>query len=77
MSTALNGMPTLVFDRDDVLITADGPVVLTADCPKTIEDIERIVGHDLDEVIRGLAKHPSTQSQWTRSNAATLRLTSG
>ena len=34
--------------EDDVLITADGPVVLTADCPKTIEDIERLVGHDLE-----------------------------
>jgi len=30
--------------EDDVLITADGPVVLTEDCPKTVEDIERIVG---------------------------------
>ena len=34
--------------EDDVLITADGPVVLTEDCPKTVEDIERIVGQDLD-----------------------------
>lgn len=33
--------------EDDVLITQDGPVVLTEDCPKTVEDIERIVGHDL------------------------------
>ena len=32
--------------EDDVLITAEGPVVLTADCPKTIDDIERIVGTD-------------------------------
>ena len=32
--------------EDDVLITQDGPVVLTEDCPKTVEDIERIVGHD-------------------------------
>ena len=34
--------------EDDVLITADGPVVLTEDCPKTVEDIEQIVGQDLD-----------------------------
>ena len=33
--------------EDDVLITSDGPVVLTEDCPKSIEDIERIVGKDL------------------------------
>ncbi len=30
--------------EDDVLVSKDGPVVLTADCPKTIEDIESIVG---------------------------------
>jgi Xaa-Pro aminopeptidase len=30
--------------EDDVLITDDGPVVLTADCPKTIEEIEAIMG---------------------------------
>ena len=34
--------------EDDVLITADGPVVLTEDCPKTVEDIERIVGQVLN-----------------------------
>ena len=33
--------------EDDVLITSDGPIVLTDDCPKSIEDIERIVGKDL------------------------------
>ena len=33
--------------EDDVLITNDGPVVLTADCPKSIDDIENIVGQDL------------------------------
>ena len=33
--------------EDDVLITSNGPVVLTEDCPKSIEDIERIVGQDL------------------------------
>jgi Xaa-Pro aminopeptidase len=32
--------------EDDVLITSNGPVVLTEDCPKSIEDIERIVGQD-------------------------------
>jgi Xaa-Pro aminopeptidase len=32
--------------EDDVLVTQDGPVVLTEDCPKTVEDIERIVRHD-------------------------------
>lgn len=30
--------------EDDVLVTEDGPVVLTADCPKTIAEIESIVG---------------------------------
>ena len=30
--------------EDDVLITKDGPDVLSADCPKTIADIEAIVG---------------------------------
>ena len=30
--------------EDDVLITKDGPDVLTKDCPKTIEQIESIVG---------------------------------
>ena len=33
--------------EDDVLITSDGPVVMTEDCPKSIEEIERIVGNDL------------------------------
>ena len=30
--------------EDDVLITSEGPEVLTAACPKTIDDIESIVG---------------------------------
>jgi len=30
--------------EDDILITKDGPVILTEDCPKTIEEIETIVG---------------------------------
>ena len=30
--------------EDDVLVTADGPVVLSGDCPKTISEIEAIVG---------------------------------
>ena len=30
--------------EDDVLITNDGPVILTEDCPKSIEAIESIVG---------------------------------
>ena len=33
--------------EDDVLITEDGPVVLTGMCPKTIDEIESIVGSDL------------------------------
>lgn len=33
--------------EDDVLITSDGPVVLTEDCPKTVDDLERIVGTPL------------------------------
>ena len=30
--------------EDDVLVTIDGPDVLSRDCPKTIADIEAIVG---------------------------------
>ena len=30
--------------EDDVLITKDGPDVLSGDCPKTIDNIEAIVG---------------------------------
>ena len=33
--------------EDDILITDDGPVVLTAKCPKTIDEIESIVGISL------------------------------
>jgi hypothetical protein len=29
-----------------VLITTDGPVVLTSSCPKTIDEIEALVGND-------------------------------
>ena len=32
--------------EDDILITDDGPIVLTAKCPKTIDEIESIVGLD-------------------------------
>ena len=34
--------------EDDVLVGEDGPVVLTAMCPKTISDIESIVGVDFE-----------------------------
>jgi Xaa-Pro aminopeptidase len=33
--------------EDDVLVTSDGPVILTEDCPKTIEEIEEIVGKSM------------------------------
>ena len=33
--------------EDDVLITEDGPLVLTDGCPKTIDEIESIVGSAL------------------------------
>lgn len=29
--------------EDDVLVTEQGPIVLTADCPKQIHDIEAIM----------------------------------
>lgn len=29
--------------EDDVLITENGPDVLTAECPKEVEDIERLM----------------------------------
>jgi|TARA_B100000809_G_scaffold35130_1_gene30753 Xaa-Pro aminopeptidase len=32
--------------EDNVLITADGPVVLSSSCPKTIDEIEALVGND-------------------------------
>ena len=32
--------------EDDVLITEDGPVVLTRNCPKEVTDIEHIAGHE-------------------------------
>ena len=32
--------------EDNVLITADGPVVLTSSCPKTIDEIEALVGNN-------------------------------
>ena len=32
--------------EDNVLITTDGPVVLTSNCPKTIDEIEALVGND-------------------------------
>ena len=32
--------------EDNVLITTDGPVVLTSSCPKTIDEIEALVGND-------------------------------
>ena len=32
--------------EDNVLITSDGPVVLTSSCPKTIDEIEALVGND-------------------------------
>lgn len=32
--------------EDDVLITDDGPVVLTASCPKSVSDVESLVGQD-------------------------------
>lgn len=32
--------------EDDVLITEDGPVVLTKKCPKSVEDIEKIASKD-------------------------------
>jgi Xaa-Pro aminopeptidase len=31
--------------EDDVLITASGPVVLTAGCPKQIDDIEKLMSN--------------------------------
>jgi len=30
--------------EDDVLVTAEGPDVLTADCPKEIGDLEALIG---------------------------------
>ena len=32
--------------EDNVLITEDGPVVLTSNCPKTIDEIEALVGNN-------------------------------
>ena len=30
--------------EDDVLVTEQGPVVLSASCPKTLDEIEQVVG---------------------------------
>jgi Xaa-Pro aminopeptidase len=30
--------------EDDILITQKGPVVLTSECPKEIDELENIVG---------------------------------
>ena len=30
--------------EDDILITEDGPVVLTSSCPKEISELEEIIG---------------------------------
>jgi Xaa-Pro aminopeptidase len=32
--------------EDDVLITGDDPVVLSSNCPKTIDEIEALIGSD-------------------------------
>ena len=32
--------------EDDILVTSNGPDVLTKDCPKTISDLEAIIGKD-------------------------------
>ena len=37
--------------EDDILVTDDGPVVLTDKCPKTIDEIEYIVGKTVQVLI--------------------------
>ena len=32
--------------EDDVLITKDGPVILTSSCPKEISEMEAIIGQE-------------------------------
>ena len=32
--------------EDDILITKDGPVVLTSSCPKEISEMEAIIGQE-------------------------------
>ena len=32
--------------EDDVLVTTEGPVVLTSSCPKTIKEIEALIGNE-------------------------------
>ena len=34
--------------EDDVLVTSTGPDVLTKDCPKTILDLESLIGKDFE-----------------------------
>jgi Xaa-Pro aminopeptidase len=36
--------------EDDVLITKQGPVVLTSECPKEISEIEALIGNGLSEI---------------------------
>jgi Xaa-Pro aminopeptidase len=32
--------------EDDIVITENGPVVLTRNCPKRVEDVENVAGHN-------------------------------
>jgi Xaa-Pro aminopeptidase len=34
--------------EDDILVTSKGPDVLTKDCPKTIADLESLIGKDFE-----------------------------
>jgi len=34
--------------EDDVLVTSSDPDVLTKDCPKTISDLESLIGKDFE-----------------------------
>ncbi len=35
--------------EDDVLVTEQGPLVLSSSCPKTLDEIEQVVGKGIDD----------------------------
>ena len=61
--------------EDDVLITSEGPEVLTAACPKTIDDIESIVGISFEVWTLSWKEILDRQRSWTKENSSLYRLT--
>ena len=60
--------------EDDVLVTANNPDVLTAACPKTVEEIENITGKTFLRRAYELGIDLHQQAGWTTETAQELRL---